>query len=109
MAIQLNLASEDEDLVWLFERVVRQLQGEYGHSEDAAIRLVNDYYRKFTDPVFCEKYDMSAQTPEFFCREESLSMADRIQYYEALGGEPDEGAFIQWQRARRLRRSEGEA
>lgn len=103
MPIQLSISSDDEDEVWLFERTVLQLQKEYGHTEANAINLVNQYYKKFTDPKFCSLYDMSVQTAEFFCREESLSMADRVQFYEAMCNAPDEQAFIQWQRTSRLR------
>ncbi|MBN3006464.1 hypothetical protein JW897_22235 [Chromobacterium alkanivorans] len=103
MPMQLLISSDDEDEVWLFERTARQLKKEYGHTEAEAVNLVNGYYKKFTDPVFCSSYDLSVQTAEFFHREESLSMADRVQFYEAMGNAPDEQAFIQWQRARRLR------
>jgi hypothetical protein len=102
MSMQLSIPSDDEDLIWLFERTVRQLQKEYGHTEEQAVDLVNGYYEKFTDVGFCSSYDLSVQTTEFFCREESLSMADRIQFYEAMGNAPDEQAFIQWQRTRRM-------
>ncbi|WP_227103639.1 hypothetical protein [Chromobacterium rhizoryzae] len=95
------LPSTGEDEAWLFERIVFQLQKDYGHTEEGAIGLVCDYYKKFTDPSFCALYNQSVQTVEFFCREESLLMADRIQFYEALGNEPDERAFTQWHRVQR--------
>ncbi|GGY80787.1 hypothetical protein ACFFTM_07875 [Pseudoduganella plicata] len=92
----------DDDEAWLFERTVQALQRTYGCAEAEAIELLNRYHIKFTDADFCDAYDMSAQTTEFFHREESLTMADRIYFYEALGNEPDEAAFIRWQRKIRL-------
>lgn len=103
MEQQLAIPTTNEDELWLFERTARRLEFDYGHSKAEAIRLVNAYYRKFTDPVFCALHNMSAQNAEFFAREESLLMADRIQYYEALGHPPDEQAFTQWHRAQRMR------
>lgn len=37
------------------------------------------------------------QTIEFFAREESLAMADRIQFHVVMGNEPDEMKFIAWE------------
>jgi len=46
--------SSDEDELFLFERVVKHLQSLYGYSFDDAVRLVNEYYAKFTDQNFCD-------------------------------------------------------
>lgn len=100
--MKFDIPTEDEDELWLLERTVRRLQKDHGHSEAAAIALLNNYYRRFTDPQFCDRYGISVQTFEFFCREESLAMADRVHYHEALGHEPNEAAFIQWEREIRL-------
>lgn len=89
------LRSRDE--VWLFERIVRQLQKRFGHGENEAVAFVNRYCEKFTDPGFCDLYNLSVQTIEFFAREESLAMADRIQFHVVMGNEPDEMKFIAWE------------
>jgi hypothetical protein len=88
----------DEDELWLFERTAQELQRRYGHGEHVAVDLINAYYKRFTDASFCERFDLSAQTTEFFLREESLCMADRVQYFEYLGNAPDEQEFIRWQK-----------
>lgn len=88
----------DEDERWLFERTARQLQTTHGHSEARAVALIDAYRRRFTDAEFCERFNLSVQTTAFFHREESLCMADRIQYFEHLGHEPDEAGFTRWQR-----------
>ncbi|WP_295928878.1 hypothetical protein [uncultured Xanthomonas sp.] len=92
----------DEDELWLFERIAQQLQKTYGHSEAASIALINAYYKRFTDASFCEGFDLSLQTTDFFSREESLNMADRVQFFEHLRNAPNEQEFIQWQRSVRL-------
>lgn len=99
--MELKIASNDDDEVFLFERVVRHLQSFYCYSHDDAISLVNGYYMKFTDPNYCDKYDISVQTMDFFGHIEARSMADRVHYYQGLGYEPDEAAFIEWQRKAR--------
>lgn len=100
--MKLKIPSDDDDEVFLFERVVKHLQSSYDYSYDDAVRLVNDYYAKFTDPEYCDKYDISVQTMDFFGHIEARGMADRVQYYQGLKHEPDEGAFIEWQRKVRM-------
>jgi len=90
--------SSDEDERFLFDRVVKHLQLSYGYSSDDAVRLVNEYYAKFTDQNFCDKYDITAQSMDFFGHVEARGMADRVHYYQGLQHEPDEMAFIDWQR-----------
>ncbi len=68
--MKFDMPTKDDDELWLLERTVRRLQKEHGHSEAAAIALLNSYYRRFTDPQFCDHYGISTQTFEFFCREE---------------------------------------
>lgn len=94
MELQVSI---DEDEIFLFERVVKHLKLSYGYTDDEAISLVNGYYAKFTAPSFCDKYDISVQTVDYFCHIEARGMADRVHYYQALGYEPDEMAFIEWQ------------
>jgi hypothetical protein len=94
--------SSNDDEVFLFERVVKHLQSLHGYSCDAAIRLVNEYYKKFTDPDYCDQHNISVQTMDFFGHIEARSMADRVHYYQGLKHEPDEAAFIEWQRKIRL-------
>ncbi|WP_437974883.1 hypothetical protein WMF11_42820 [Sorangium sp. So ce295] len=89
--------STDEDEIFLFERVVKHLQSSYGYSLEDAERLVSGYYEKFTDQNYCDKYDIMAQTMDFFGHIESRGMADRVHFYEGLKHEPDEAAFIEWQ------------
>lgn len=96
--MELNLPITDEDEIWLFERTVRQLQKRHSHSEQAAIQLVRGYYKRFTDEQYCEQFAMSAQNSAFFLREESLTLADRVHYYEFLQHTPNEDSFIQWER-----------
>lgn len=101
--MKLKISSDyDEDEVWLFERIVKHLESDHGHSHEKAIELVNSYYEKFTSEEFCEKYDMSAQNIDFFAHIESTGMADRVHYYEFLQRVPNESEFIQWQRELRL-------
>ena len=96
--MRLKISSDyDEDEVWLFERIVKRLKSDHGHSHDKSIELVNSYYAKFTNEEFCGKYDMSAQNIDFFFHIESGGMADRIHYYEFLHKTPNETEFIQWQ------------
>jgi hypothetical protein len=102
MLLQFDLPTTDEDELWLFERTAKELQKAYGHSENSAIVLINAYYKRFTDSAFCGRFDLSPQTGEFFLREESLCIADRVQYFEHLGHTPNEQEFIQWQRKARL-------
>lgn len=90
--------SMDEDEIWLFERIAKQLQKRHGHSEVDAMDFIKSYYKKFTDADYCERYNMSAQNTDFFHREESILMADRIQFYEVLKNLPDERCFIDWQK-----------
>jgi hypothetical protein len=96
--LQFAIPTTDEDELWLFERTAKELQRTYGHAEETAVHLINAYYKRFTDKSYCARFDISPQTLEFFCREESLCMADRIQYFEHLGHDPNELEFIQWQR-----------
>lgn len=56
----------DDDELYLFERVVKNLQSFYGHSESDAIRMVNEYYHKFTNAEFCHRYNIPVQTVDFF-------------------------------------------
>lgn len=102
MVSQLRIGSPDEDELWLFHRILVELQEGFGHSEEVAVDLVNGYYRRFTDPAYCDRFNMSAQGMEFFFHEEAIQMADRIQYYEFLGHQPNEWEFIQWHRSIRL-------
>ena len=88
----------DDVELFLFERVVENLKITHGHSLTEAVRLVNDYHRKFTDAAFCERYNISIQTKSYFCHVEALTMADQVQYYSALGHIPNDEAFRRWQR-----------
>jgi hypothetical protein len=99
--MDLKVSSDEED-VFLFERVVKHLQLSYGYSFDDTVCLVNEYYAKFTDHNFCDRYKMTAQTMDFFCHIEARGMADRVHYYQGLQHEPDEMAFIEWQRKVRM-------
>lgn len=90
--------SSDEDEIYLFERVVSHLQSNHHYLPDDAVRLVNAYYANFTSQIFCNKFHIPVQNIDFFCHIEAISMADRVHYYEGLGYEPDERAFIDWQR-----------
>ena len=100
--MQFDPSISDEDELWLFERTTKELRKTYGHSEEIAVALVNAYYKRFTDPSFCERFDLSVQSTDFFLREESLCMADRIQFFQHIGHDPNEQEFIQWQRSIRL-------
>ncbi|MCH7310323.1 hypothetical protein [Acinetobacter sp. ANC 4805] len=91
--------SADDDVMYLFERVVKHLQASYRYSSDEAIQLVNDYFASFTSPTFCYEYAIPVQDDDFFCHIEALGMADRVQYYQGLKKLPDERAFIDWQRS----------
>ena len=95
--MQLNVSSDDDE-IYLFERVVAHLQSRYKYFPDDAVKLVNGYYANFTNPVFCEKFCIPVQNVDFFCHMEAVAMADRVQYYQALGHIPDERAFVEWQR-----------
>ena len=95
--MRLNV-SADEDEIYLFERVVAHLQSRYKYLPDEAVELVNGYYANFTDPSLCEKFNIPVQDIDFFCHMESISMADRIHYYQGLGHDPNEQAFVEWQR-----------
>ncbi|MBC3918115.1 hypothetical protein H8L32_11555 [Undibacterium sp. CY18W] len=101
--MQLNVSS-DEDEVFLFERVVSHLQTTYKHTLEDAVRLVNEYYSNFTDPIFCKKFHIPVQNIDFFGHIEARGMADRVHYYQGLGHVPDERAFIDWQREIWIRR-----
>ncbi|MFG0227307.1 hypothetical protein [Achromobacter sp. 413638] len=92
------MSLDDEDAIWLFERIVRELGKRFDHAEAEAVDLVNRYCQKFTDPDFCRAYDVPVQTMEFFAREESLAMADRVHFYVVLGNEPNESAFVEWEK-----------
>lgn len=93
--------SQDDDEIYLFERVVAHLQSRYQYSPDEAARLVNEYYSKFTDSAFCAKFGIPVQNADFFCHMEARAMTDRVHYYEGLGHLPDERAFVEWQRKNR--------
>ncbi len=96
--MDLNLPIADEDELWLFERTVRQLQTRHGHAEALALELVRRYYLRFTDERYCDDFNLRVQTMEFFQREESLNLADRVHYHAFLQNTPDEASFIRWQR-----------
>jgi hypothetical protein len=100
--MELLIKFNNEDEAWMFERTVQQLQKDYDHTKDEAVDLLNKYHEKFTDPEFCKLHKIAVQTTDFFCHEESLAMADRVQFYEALKNAPDEIRFVQWQRSQRL-------
>jgi hypothetical protein len=95
--MRLNISSDDDE-IYLFERVVAHLQSRYKYSKDDAVELVNGYYANFTDSGFCEKFNIPVQNVDFFCHMEAVAMADRIHYYQGLSHNPDEQAFIEWQR-----------
>ncbi|WNJ95666.1 hypothetical protein RND59_00650 [Vibrio ruber] len=99
--MKLRVSSNDDE-VFLFERVVKHLQLSYGYPHDEAIVLINEYYLKFTDKDYCDKYDISVQTMDFFGHIEARGMADRVHYYQGLKHEPDEAEFIKWQRNVRM-------
>ncbi|MFZ6801346.1 hypothetical protein [Undibacterium sp. Di24W] len=92
----------DEDEIWLFERIVSHLKADHAHTHEKSIELVNSYYGKFTNEEFCHIHGIPAQNIDFFCHIESVGMADRVHYYEALFNTPNEDEFIQWQRKFRL-------
>jgi hypothetical protein len=90
--------SLDDDEIYLFERVVARLQSYYNYLPDDAVKLVNDYYKNFTNSVFCEKFNIPIQNIDFFCHMEATAMADRVHYYQGLNNIPNEKAFIEWQK-----------
>ncbi|AUI88077.1 hypothetical protein BS333_17035 [Vibrio azureus] len=89
--------SSDEIEIFLFECVVKNLQSFYGHSYDDAVRLVNEYYAKFTDAHFCRQHGIPVQTADLFSHIAAAGMADRVQYYQGLKNDPNERALIEWQ------------
>lgn len=94
--MRLNVSTDDDE-IYLFERVVAHLQSRYKYLQDDAVKLVNEYYTNFTNPVFCEKFNIPVQNIDFFCHIEAVGMADRVHYYQGLGHIPDEPTFIKWQ------------
>jgi len=91
--------SDNDDEIFLFENVVKHLVSTYECSNDAAIRMVNEYYKKFTDPEYCSKFDISTQNEEFFSHIAARGMTDRVYYYTELNNKPNEEKFIIWQRS----------
>lgn len=102
MSNGLIVPSDDEDVVWLFERIVEELSSRYKHSKQEAHKLVNEYLGKFMSKEFCDAHDFPVETLELIRREEALTMADRVHFYEFLDNPPNEDEFIQWQRAMRI-------
>jgi len=97
--MEFDVHTEDDDELWLLERIVKRLCNDYGHPEALALSALNTYLKKFTDSQYCTRYNLSTQSFEFWCRAESAEMADRVQYHIVLGNEPNEAEFIQWERA----------
>lgn len=94
--------SADDDVAYLFERVVKHLQSSYGYSLSEAIQSVNDYFASLTNPIFCAQHGIPVQDDDFFCHIEALGMTDRIHYYQGLKNALDEQAFIKWQKRSRI-------
>lgn len=102
MSNGLVVPSDDEDVIWLFERILEELSSRYKHSNQEARELVNGYLRKFMSKEFCDAHGFPIETLELIQCEEALTMADRVHFYEFLENSPNEDEFIQWQRAMRL-------
>lgn len=47
MSRYLEIPTDDEDELWMFERTAAELQKTYGHAETEACALINAYYRMF--------------------------------------------------------------
>lgn len=86
----------DEDLNYIFDMAVAELQARFEYSEDSAIALTQEYYRLFRDPEFCRSIGVAVQDEEFFFHEAPGGMALRIHYYLGLKADPDPGKFIEW-------------
>lgn len=102
MVNELTIPSDNEDVIWNFEQIVKELISKHGHNKQAAHTLVNGYLGKFMSKNFCDAYNFPVETIELILREGTLTMADRVHFYEFLGNTPNEREFIQWQRALRL-------
>ena len=96
--MELKVPTEDDVVVFLFERVVRHLEATFGYSRADAVRSVNEYLAKFTSDDYCRAHGIPVQTDDFFCHIEARSMADRVHYYVWLRNEPNETEFVAWQK-----------
>ncbi|MFW2073063.1 hypothetical protein ACG9Y7_06415 [Acinetobacter gerneri] len=86
------------ELKGLFLLVKISLERDFHLSSDESIRLINQYYSKFLNAEFCQKYNFPPQSLELLEHWGYPAVAYRVYYYEALGHEPNEAEFIQWER-----------
>ena len=63
----------------------------------SAVRLVSEYYVRFTDAHFCSQHSIPVPTADLFSHLATAGMADRAQYYQGLKNDPNERALIEWQ------------
>lgn len=88
----------DDDVNDYFDMIVRSLTLSFGYCVSQSEDLVREYYRKFTDPIFCSSIGIIVQDDDFFFHEGAVGMALRIQYYLVLKGDPSREAFIDWRK-----------
>jgi len=62
----------DEDLEWLFDHAVEELQHRFGYSASAAEALTRDYYQRFRDPEYCKSIHLGV---EHMTRSDALDIA----------------------------------
>ncbi|WP_419264928.1 hypothetical protein [Acinetobacter gerneri] len=88
----------NSELKGFFQSVKYSLETRFHLSSDESIRLINQYYSKFLNAEFCQKYNFPPQSLELLEHWAHTAVAYRVYYYEALGHEPNEAEFIQWER-----------
>lgn len=91
--MNIGIASCDEMNTFLAQVVVALCEV---YAVEVAEHLVQDYYVKYTDPVYCKSIGIPCQDDDFMFHEGVRGMALRVNYYLGIAGDPDPHRFIEW-------------
>lgn len=94
MALKIAIKTVLDESRQSLECIVEELQEQFGHSEEAAIDLLERFNRRFPGREFKELYPFETRSLNDVFSGYLEEIAYRIQYFEFLGRPLDEQAFF---------------
>lgn len=88
--------SVDEDTHYLFYETAMKLRSELSIPLENAVKLVEEYYSKFTDTNYCDSLGINIRDEDFFHSEGVIGMVYWIVFLVVEKNDLDYNKFHEW-------------